>query len=98
MTRHYTINPDCIKIKYGGLSLKQLSEKLNINIETVKKRHQRGKWSEDEMLEGKKKRGYKIRHHDREATLSEWAEETGISINVLRTRLRDYYDTNDILK
>ena len=50
------------------------------------------------MLEGKKKRGYKLKHRGREATLREWSEETGISINVLRTKLKDFYVSEDILR
>lgn len=98
MTRNYTVNPNSIKVRYGGLTLKELADKHGVSYEAMRARHKRGKWTEEEMLEGKKKRGYKIKHHDREATLKEWAEETGLSVNVLRTRLRDYYDSEDIFK
>lgn len=82
----------------NGLTLTELSEKLGVCYSTVRSRHKRGKWTEEEMAEGKRKRGYKIKHKDRVATLKEWSEETGIPIHVLRTRLKDYYDTEDIFK
>ena len=98
MTRNYTVNPNSIKVRYGGLTLKELADKHGVSYEAMRARHKRGKWTEEEMLEGKKKRGYKLKHRGREATLKEWADETGISINVLRTKLKDFYVSEDILR
>lgn len=87
---------NCV-IKYNNLCLIDISKKQNINIMTVRKRYQRG-WTEEQILSGQKERGYLISHNGKKQTLKKWSLETGLSVNVLRRRLRDSYSITDILK
>lgn len=95
--RQYTVSERMIRIRHGGLSLRELAEKIGVPYETVKRRHHRG-WTSEEMLAGERKRGYRLQHNGERKTIKEWSQVTGIKHKTILHRMREHYDAGVILK
>lgn len=95
MLRGYKIynNP-----KYNGLTIKQIAERQGVRYDTAMSRKSRG-WTDEEIADpSKRKKGYLVKWRGEVKTLRELARDYGVSIRVLRSRLKDFYLISDAVK
>ena len=78
-------------------TIKQLCVLSGANYETVKKRRYRG-WTDDQIINNSKPRGYCFVINDKRITLKELSIKHNISVNVLRANLKLYYRLEDIIR
>ena len=80
-----------------NVTLKEYAKSIGINYECVKKRRQRG-WTFEEIKLGKRPRGYRVRVGCECFTLKELSKKYSVSVNVLRSRLKDFCRVEDAIR
>lgn len=78
-------------------SLKDQAKSIGVTYECLKKRKQRW-WTDAQITTGIKPRGYILKVGCKNLTLKDIAKEHKISINVLRSRLKEYYRAEDAIR
>lgn len=95
-------NKNIITIKYkGGLyTLKELSEKTGVRIDTLRRRNYLG-LKDDELtatIKTGRRSSYYSTYNGEEVTLKELSEKTGINMNTLRYRIKSGMKGCDLIK
>lgn len=84
--------------KYNGLTIKQIAEKQGVRYDSARARKARG-WTDEEVIDpSRRKKGYLIKWRGEVKTLRELACDYGVSLKVLRDRLKNFYRIEDVIK